>query len=293
MTRAAHCSIALSPVLALVLACTAAVAAAYPSPDAAVTALAAAVAKDDVAAIEAVLGRGSRKLADSGDAVADKTGRANFTAAFDAKHSVETSGDTATLVIGTDDYPFPIPLVHAGDGWSFDVKAGAREILDRRIGRNELTAIDVCRAIVDAERDYAAEFAQYAGKFVSDPGKKNGLYWPATAGGPESPLGPLVASARAQGYHGHHTPYHGYYFKLLAGQGPHAADGARTYLVKGRMIGGFAIVAYPAKWGDSGVMSFTVNQDGIVHERNLGRDTSRIAARITRYDPDPDWKEVK
>jgi hypothetical protein len=291
MTRAAR-SLALATALALAFS-AAAYAATYASPDEAVAALAAAVAKNDVAAIEHVLGRGSKKLAESGDAVADKQGRANFTAAYDAKHSIETSGDIATLVIGTDGYPFPIPLHQASGAWSFDVKAGAHEILARRIGSNELNAIDVCRAIVDAERDYAAEFAEYAGKFVSDQGKKNGLYWPATAGGPESPLGPLVAEARAQGYHGHHEPYHGYYFKLLMAQGPHAEDGAREYVVKGRMIGGFAVLAYPAKWGDSGVMSFIVNQDGIVHERNLGRDTAHIAAAVTRYDPDPDWNAVK
>jgi len=128
---------------------------------------------------------------------------------------------------------------------------------------------------------------------VSDPGKKNGLYWPASEGGSASPLGPLVTEARAQGYGGHHTPSHGYFFKLLTGQGPHAPDGARDYIVKGRMIGGFAVLAYPATWGNSGVMSFIVNQDGIVAERNLGRDTKSIAASITRYDPDPDWKPVQ
>ncbi len=280
-------------VLALVLVAGTAHAALYSSPEDAAADLAAAVAKNNVRAIEEALGPGSHKLVQSGDAVADKQGRASFTAAYDAKHSIATEGDKATLVIGTDDYPFPIPLVHAGTAWRFNVKAGAQEILDRRIGRDELDAIDVCRAIVDAERDYASDFAEYAQKFVSDPGKKNGLYWTAAAGGPESPLGPLVTSARAQGYGGHHEPYHGYYYKLLLAQGPHAADGARDYVVGGRMIGGFAVVAYPATWGNTGVMSFIVNQDGIVAERNLGKDTARIAGAMTRYDPDPDWKPVK
>jgi Protein of unknown function (DUF2950) len=265
----------------------------YATPDAAAAALAAAVAKNNEHAIEAVLGPGSHKLVRSGDPVADKNGRATFTDSYSAKHSIETSGDQATLIIGADDFPFPVPLEHDVNGWHFDAKAGAREILARRIGHDELTAIEVCRAVVDAERDYAAEFAQYAEKFVSDPGKKNGLYWPASAGGPESPLGPMVTTARAQGYGGHHTPYHGYYFKLLLSQGPHAPDGARSYVVDGRMIGGFAVIAYPATWGNSGVMSFIVNQDGKVLERNLGRDTKSIAAALTSYDPDPDWKPVQ
>ncbi len=243
-------------------------------------------------AIEAVLGPGSHRLVQSGDAVADKQGRASFTAAYAAKHAIEPHGEEAILVIGADDFPFPIPLRRHSATWSFDVKAGAQEIIDRRIGRDELNAIDVCRAIVDAERDYASEFAEYAPKFVSDPGKKNGLYWPA-AQGPESPLGPLVTSARAQGYNGHHEPYHGYFYKLLLAQGPHAADGARDYVVQGHMIGGFAVVAYPANWGNTGVMSFMVNQDGTVLERNLGRGTDAIAAALTRYDPDADWKAVK
>jgi Protein of unknown function (DUF2950) len=278
---------------ALVLASGACVeAASYASPEAASAALAAAVAKNDVGAIESALGPGSHRLVQSGDAVADKAGRAAFTAAYQAKHAIAPKGGAAILVIGADDFPFPIPLRRHGDTWSFDVKAGAQEIIDRRIGRDELNAIDVCRAIVDAERDYAGEFAEYAQKFVSDPGKKNGLYWPA-AQGPESPLGPLVTSARAQGYNGRHEPYHGYFYKLLLAQGPHAADGARDYVVGGRMIGGFAVVAYPANWGNTGVMSFMVNQDGTVLERNLGRGTGAIAAALTRYDPDPDWKAVK
>jgi hypothetical protein len=178
------------------------------------------------------------------------------------------------------------------------VRAGAQEILDRRIGRDELDAIEVCRAIVEAQRDYASEdrtgdgVAEYAQKFVSDPGKKNGLYWPTSAGGEQSPLGSLVTSARAQGYHGHHVPYHGYYYKLLLRQGSHAPGGARDYIVRGHMIGGFAVVAYPAKWGDSGVMTFIVDQDGTVYEKSLGRGTDKVAAAMTRYDPDPSWKPV-
>ena len=279
--------------LALVLAAGSAQAATYASPEAAAAALAAAVRKNDERAIEAVLGPGSHRLVHSGDAVADRAGRDGFIKAYDAKHSIAAQGDEATLIIGAEDYPFPIPLKHQGNGWRFDTRAGAQEIIDRRVGRDELDAIETCRAIVDAERDYAAVFAEYAQKFVSDPGKKNGLYWPASEGGPESPLGPMVTAARAQGYNGHHTPYHGYFFKLLTGQGPHAADGARSYVVQGRMIGGFAVLAYPANWGNTGVMSFIVNQDGVVYQRNIGRNTGAIAAALTRYDPGPGWNPVK
>ncbi len=291
MNRAARIFAAL--VFALALAAGAAHAATYASPEDAAAALAAAVQKNDEHAIEAVLGPGSRRLVQSGDPVADKAGRAGFTAAYDAKHAIEPHDDRAFLLIGADDFPFPIPLRNNGGAWRFDVRAGAQEILDRRIGRDELNAIEVCRAIVEAERDYASFFAEYAAKFVSDPGKKNGLYWPAASGAPESPLGPLVTEARAQGYRGRHAPYHGYYYKLLQAQGTHASGGARDYIVQGRMIGGFAVVAYPANWGNTGIMSFIVNQDGTVSERNLGRDTARIAGAMTRYDPDANWKPLQ
>ncbi|HXQ52465.1 MAG TPA: DUF2950 domain-containing protein [Stellaceae bacterium] len=267
----------------------------FASADQAVDALIAAVRSDDAAAIERVLGRGSAKLVNSGDDVADKTDRAAFIAAYDAKHSLAPQGEAASLTVGAADIPFPIPLRKEAAGWRFDPRAGAERILERRIGRNELDAIETCRAIVDAERDYASDlragagFAEYARHFMSRPGKTDGLYWPVAAGAPASPLGPLVAEARAQGYSGRHAPYHGYYYKLLLRQGPHAPGGARDYIVKGHMIGGFAVVAYPAKWNDSGVMTFIVNQDGTVMQRNLGPDTARVAAQMTRYDPDPAW----
>ncbi|MGH7088820.1 MAG: DUF2950 family protein, partial [Stellaceae bacterium] len=193
---------------------------------------------------------------------------------------------------------FPIPLIEARNGWRFDTAAAARYILDRRIGRNELDAIETCRAIADAEREYAAAdpdgsgFGAYAQHFVSRPDKKDGLYWPPAAGG-ESPLGPLVATARAQGYGGKHAPYHGYYYKLLTAQGPHAAGGARSFIVKGEMIGGFAVLAYPAKWDDSGVMTFLLAADGKVLEKNLGPRTARLAPQITQYDPGPGWRPAE
>jgi len=278
---------------------TAAVAAAagYASPEQAVNALVAAVRGGQPDAIEGVLGPGSRKLVQSGDPVADQHGRDDFVAAFTQHHAIETqSADRAVLQIGANDWPFPIPLRREGDVWRFDVRAGADEILDRRIGRNELNAINTCLAVVDAERDYASEdpmsrgIAVYARRFVSHAGKKDGLFWPASPGEPQSPLGPLMAEAQAEGYRGRHAPYHGYYYKILVRQGPHASGGARDYVVKGEMIGGFALVAYPAKWGNSGVMTFMVNQEGIVYEKNLGRTTARIASRLTRFDPDKSWR---
>lgn len=295
----AHRIVALAAALSLWFGGAALAAAGAPpfgSAEQAVDALIAAVRTDNAAAIERVLGPGSGKLVRSGDPVSDKTDRANFIAAYDAKHSLVPHGNEDALLVGAADIPFPIPLRHAAGGWRFDPRAGAERILERRIGRNELDAIETCRAIVDAERDYASVdragigSAQYAQKFMSSPGKTDGLYWPVAAGAKPSPLGPLVAEARAQGYGGRHAPYHGYFYKLLLRQGPHAPGGARDYVVKGRMIGGFAVVAYPAKWNDSGVMTFIVDQDGIVLERNLGPDTARVAAHMTRYDPDPAWK---
>jgi hypothetical protein len=268
----------------------------FASAEQAVDGLIAAVRSDDAAAIERVLGAGSAPLVRSGDPVADKSDRAGFIAAYDTKHSLVPHGGGDSLLVGAAEIPFPIPLRHEARGWRFDPRAGAERILERRIGRDELAAIETCRAIVDAERDYASVdragigSAQYAQKFISSSGKTDGLFWPVTQGAPPSPLGPLVAEARAQGYGGRHAPYHGYFYKLLLRQGPHAAGGARDYVVKGRMIGGFAVVAYPAKWNNSGVMTFIVDQDGIVLERNLGPDTARVAARMTRYDPDPAWK---
>jgi hypothetical protein len=266
--------------------------ASFASPDAAADALVAAARANQPARLAQVLGPGSGKLVNSGDPVADRTDRAQFIAAFEAKHSIAPHGDQATLLIGAEDWPFPIPLRQSDGAWRFDARAGREEILNRRIGRDELETIEVSRAIVEAERDFAADSGAYASKFISSPGKHDGLYWPSAAGAAQSPLGPLVATARAQGYHGRHAPYHGYYFKILTGQGSHARGGAHDFLVKGEMIGGFALVAYPARWGDSGVMTFIVDRDGIVYEKNLGRDTERAAPALSRYDPDQSWRQV-
>jgi len=266
----------------------------FASPEAAVDALVAAARAERTAELVKILGPESRRLVNSGDAVADNAGRRKFVAVFGEKHSIEKTDDSkATLIVGSEDWPFPIPLVRDGAVWRFDTAAGEREILRRRIGRNELSTIEVCRAYVDAQRDYAAKdrnndgILEYAQKFISSKGKQDGLYWETKPGELESPMGPLVARAHAEGYQ--RQPYHGYYFKILKGQGQHAAGGAYSYLAKGRMIGGFALVAYPATWGDSGIMTFVVNQDGVVYQKNLGPKTAEIARRMTTFDPDETW----
>jgi hypothetical protein len=267
----------------------------------AVDALMAAERKNDSHAILRVLGPDGEKLVHSGDKVADREGRERFVKAYDAAHRIEFEGEgTATLVIGPENWPMPIPVVKQGDRWHFDTDASAQKIIDRRVGRNELNVIEVCRAYVAAQREYASEHTlanglhEYARKFDSSRGKQDGLYWEVQAGQAESPLGPLVAKARAQGYGGedhefHPSPYHGYFYRILTRQGPHAPGGAKDYLVNGHMTGGFALLAFPARWGDSGVMTFIVNQSGIVFQKNLGPDTKHLAREIKEYDPDSTW----
>jgi hypothetical protein len=302
--------IAMAALAACAAACLAPPAAAragerFDTPEQAVQALVAATRAGAPAQLLKVLGSDGRKLVFSGDAVADKLGRERFVAAYDAGHEIERQGaDRAVLALGEKRWPFPIPIVEQGAKWRYDTRAGAEEILDRRIGRDELSAIEVCRAYVDAQREYAATvgrqggLAEYAQHFKSNPGKRDGLYWPVGAGEAESPMGPLVASARAEGYPAGEagarrpTPYHGYFYRILKAQGPHAADGARSYVVGGRMVGGFALVAFPARYGDSGVMTFVVNQDGVVYQKNLGPRTAAIARRMEVFDPDPSWSRV-
>jgi hypothetical protein len=229
--------------------------------------------------------------------IVSRTERRNY----DAAHHLEGEADgIATLVVGSEAWSWPIPIVRQSDRWRFDTAAGLQKIIDRRVGNNELNVIEVCRAYVAAQREFASmtrlangapEFAQH---FTSSPGQHNGLYWAAAAGGTQSPLGPLVAAARAEGYTVNaggdsHAPYHGYYYRILAGQGTHASGGARDYIIDGHMTGGFALLAYPAKWGDSGIMSFLVNQNGIVFEKNLGPDTAKLAQQTTLFDPDLSW----
>ncbi|HYA37225.1 MAG TPA: DUF2950 domain-containing protein [Candidatus Methylomirabilis sp.] len=274
----------------------------FDSPEHAVDALIAAVRSGRTADLLAIFGPRGKSLVESGDAVADKNGRARFVASYDEGHSLTTPSDgKITLVLGKDHWPFPIPLVKAGKVWHFDTAAGAEEILNRRIGRNELSAIEVCRAYVDAQREYSSKdrnndgFREYAQHFASHPNQHDGLYWPTKSGEEPSPMGALVARARDEGYESAGTrtkrePYHGYYYRILKRQGSHALGGAHDYIADDHMIGGFALVAFPAQYGASGVMTFIVNQDGVVYQKNLGPDTERIAREMKAYDPDPSWK---
>jgi hypothetical protein len=295
--------------LPLVLLCVGAGAAAaapgqksFPSPEAASGALVKATREGNTQALLALFGPGSRTLVFSGDEVRDRQHREAFVKSYEEKNRLETGKDgKVTLHIGRDDWPFPIPVVKSGGRWRFDTRAGRDEILSRVIGENELGAIQVCLAIADAQRDYADQMGErtgqpeYAQKLESSDGARDGLYWEAAEGDALSPLGPLVARARAEGYGqsgGIPAPYHGYLYKILGAQGSHAAGGAYEYVVNGKMIGGFAVVAYPAAYGSSGVNSFIVNHEGIVYKKDFGRDTAKKAASITLYDPDRTWEKV-
>jgi len=271
----------------------------FKTADAAADALVNAARAGDRNPLLTVLGRDGADIVSSGDPVADASARNRVVEAYDAKHQVVMEGnDKAVLVIGREDWPFPIPLVRKDGSWRFDTAAGREEILYRRIGRNELDAIETCLAYVDAQQEYAerrvAGNGVYAQRIVSRPGKKDGLYWPAQSSTDESPLGELAASAAAEGYRAgqQRIPYHGYYYKVLTRQGPNAPGGALDYVVRGNMIGGFALVAYPAEYRNSGVMTFLVNHQGNVYEKDLGPDTARIAAGITAFNPDNSWRRV-
>jgi hypothetical protein len=275
----------------------------FSSPEKAVAALAAAIKAHDARRLVAILGPGSESLIYSGDKVADREGRKKFIARYGAGHSIERSGSTrAVLLLGKDKYPFPLPLLKKGGSWSFDLSAGREEILNRRIGRNELNAIQVAHAYVDAQREYACKdrdgdgIPAFATRFKSSPGKKDGLFWESGDGSEESPFGPLVAQAAHEGYDkgGEEllSPYHGYLFRILTGQGEGAEGGAYDYLVNGRMVLGFALIAYPAQYGVSGIMTFMVNQGGVVFEKDLGAETARIVESITLFAPDATWKKL-
>jgi len=265
----------------------------FSSPEEAAAALVAAVKTGTRRTILKVLGKDAEDIIESGDDVADADMRQRFLSAYDAKHSVKAEGNKrATLILGTDDFPFPIPLVNNNTGWEFDPAAGRTEILYRRIGRNELSAIQASLAFVDAQNEYAekdrtgAGAGIYAQRIVSNPGKKDGLFWRDDKD--PSPLGEFAAQASAEGYKAGEqaAPYHGYYFRILKGQGSDAPGGALSYVVKGKMMGGFALIAYPAEYGNSGVMTFLVNHSGTVYQKDLGRRTGSIAKRIELFDPD-------
>jgi hypothetical protein len=273
----------------------------FKTPEQAADALVAAARAGDRKAVTNVLGPGSVQIVSSGDPVADANARQEFLAAYDAGHRVVTeSGKPAVLVVGQSDWPFPIPIVEKNGEWQFDTAAGRDELLARRIGRNELATIQASLAYYDAQNEYAEQTKDkngmpiYAQRIISSPGKKDGLYWPAAGDQPDSPLGEAVAAATGQGYRvgGPRAPYHGYYYKVLTRQGPTAPGGALDYVVRGSMIGGFGLVAYPAEYGNSGVMTFLVNHKGDVFEKDLGPGTAKIAAGMTSFNPDHTWKKV-
>lgn len=274
---------------------------AFKTPDEAASALVGAVKAGDQKAIVAVLGPDGVDIASSGDEVADAATRQKFLSAYDVKHQIAMDGDSkATLVIGQEDFPLPIPLLRKDGMWRFDTAAGRQEILARRIGKNELDAIQTSLAYVDAQNEYSekdrtgAGVKTYAQRVISQPGKKDGLYWPASQGEDASPLGELVAQATAQGYRtgGGRTPFHGYYFKILTKQGAAAPGGELDYVVRGKMIGGFALIAYPAEYRNSGVMTFIVNHAGVVYQKDLGPRTAKLAEGMTSFNPDQTWQKV-
>jgi hypothetical protein len=268
----------------------------FASPDDAVQSLVTAVRADDQTQLKQIFGSESDEILSSGDDVADQQTRERFLAAYDLKHQLVTNTDgTVTLNIGDSDWPMPIPLVK-------DTNSSQC----RRIGRNELDVIQVCQAIVDAQREYAERdpngdgVREYALKFISDSGKKNGLYWETAEGEAPSPLGPLVGSAVEEGYTAARAqgddaprPYHGYYYRILTSQGPSAPGGALSYLVGDKLIGGFAVIAWPADYGNSGIMTFIVNHRQVVYQKDLGDNTDKLARAITSFDPAPDWKKAE
>jgi len=268
----------------------------------AVQAFIAAETNNDNKELLAIFGPSASKLIFSGDEVSDRERREVFLKLYGEQNRLVPKNGAMILQVGPEDYPFPIPLVKKGDAWYFDTAKGAEEILNRRIGANELSTIQTMLAIVDAQREYAMQdhdgdgLLTYAARFASDPGKKNGLYWETKPGEEPSPLGEMVVKARSEGYRkgkaGKPVPYHGYYFRILTQQGKNAEGGAFDYFEKGRMIGGFAVVAYPAKYGNSGVMTFIVNHDGVVFQKNLGPRTAKTAMAMKVFDPGPGWKKV-
>src|SRR4029079_12638243 len=272
----------------------------FKTPDDAVEALVKAARSGDSKSVVSILGPGSQELVSSGDPVEDANVRQEYLAAYDAGHRIVTEpGKPSVLVIGPNDWPFPIPMVQRDGQWIFDVPAGREEVLARRIGRNELSTMKAMLAYWDAQQDYAdmnkskSGQAVYAQRIVSTPGKKDGLYWPTSGNEKPSPLGEAVAAATQRGYRpGASEPFFGYYYKILTRQGPTAPGGAVDYVVNGNMIGGFAGIAYPAEYGNSGIMTFIINNDGDIYEKDLGENTAQAAARITTFNPDHTWRKV-
>jgi hypothetical protein len=277
----------------------------FASPAEAVTALHEAVKGNDDKALTAILGPDSGRLISSGDPVADKTDRERFLNLYTEMNRVEKKGNSkATLYLGKNNFPFPLPLVRKGKAWSFDTRAGSKEILNRRIGRNELAVVEVMQAYLDAQREYSRKdhdnngVLEFARKLNSSPGKQDGLYWEVKEGEAPSPFGPLAARADDEGYGtqfraSEPEPFHGYYFKVLTKQGKNAEGGAFDYVVNGKMVLGFALVAYPAGYRSSGVMTFIVSQCGIIYEKDLGKNSIKLAREMTTFNPDKTWKKVQ
>ncbi|MGO9374160.1 MAG: DUF2950 domain-containing protein [Syntrophobacteraceae bacterium] len=283
-----------------------AVQATFRSPEEAVRALVEALGANDEKKLLAIFGYGpgAKQLISSGDEVADRAGRERFLQAYQEKNRIaEVNSSKAVLEIGNEAWPFPIPIERVGKDWRFSAKHGKEELLNRRIGKNELSAIQVCLAYVDAQREYASKdrngdgVLEYSQKFLSEPGKKDGLYWEAKEGEEQSPLGPLIGEAKKEGYKkkagNQPSPYHGYFYKILKTQGRNAPRGAYDYVINGRMTGGFAMVAYPAGYGSSGIKTFIVSQDGVVYEKDLGKNTESIAQEMKKFDPDRSWGKVE
>ena len=277
----------------------------FKSPEAAFSALLEAAKNNDTKELLSIFGPSGKDIISSGDAIADKEARERFIkSAGDAVKFSKVDDSTVLAVIGKDEWSFPIPLVKSPQGWVFSTEEGREEIMNRRIGRNELNAIQVALAYVDGQNEYASKdrqgdgVLQYAKKFVSSTGKKDGLYWETAPGEEKSPLGPLFARATEEGYtfkkKGEKSaPYHGYYFKILKSQGSNAPGGELDYISNGKMVAGFGLVAYPAEYGKSGITTFIVNRQGIVYEKDLGPKTEEIAKAMTKYDPDKTWKKEK
>jgi hypothetical protein len=276
----------------------------FATPEDAGSALAAATRAHDTASLRAIFGPGGEGVVVSGDRYADAEAQSRFAAAYDARHALIPQADGRTVLqVGDNDWPLPLPLVAHDGRWQFDTAAGAQEIINRRIGRNELEAIRTSLAYVDAQREFFDDAKQrtgtglYAERLVSTPGHQDGLYWPAENGAPEGPLGPLVATAIDEGYpgaivSGRRIPYQGYFFRILRAQGPNAPGGAKSYIRNGGMTDGFALIAWPASFGVSGIMTFVVDQDGIVFQKDLGPGTEQVAAGITRFEPDLSWARI-
>ncbi|HEY0702820.1 MAG TPA: DUF2950 domain-containing protein [Candidatus Acidoferrales bacterium] len=269
----------------------------YASPEEASQAIFAAAQKNDEKAMIEILGKDGKGVVESGDAKEDAEMRANFVAKFQVMHRlVEEPDATTTLYVGAENWPAPIPLVNRAGKWYFDTEAAKKEILFRRVGKNELSTIRVCQELVASQKEFAAKNGgEYASKFVADAGKQNGLYWPATDGQAGSPIGPLVANAGSEGGLGKDLntgaePFRGYFFRILDRQGKKATGGAMSYIADGKMTKGFAFVAYPAAYRDSGVMTFLVSSDGIIYEKDLGKQTIEKAKSMKSFDPDTTWQ---